>query len=103
SDLRPTIPPPEVLASRADEINRYLREAKIKDEFRPAVVASIMLALASSKGKIRRDEAHILGDINSECARAFAKAGKPELGASLRVDEANAKLAEKAVAIARIL
>ncbi|MBO9853980.1 N-6 DNA methylase [Xanthomonas phaseoli] len=103
SELRPTIPPPEVLAKRADEINRYLREAKIKDEFRPAVVAAIMLALASSKGKIRRDEDHILGDINAECNRAFLKAGKPELGKSLRVEEANAKLAAKAVEIARIL
>lgn len=103
AELRPTIPPPEVLAKRADEINRYLREAKIKDEFRPAVVAAIMLALASSKGKIRRDEDHILEDINSECTKAFAKAGKPELGRSLRVEEANAKLAAKAVVIARIL
>ena len=103
AELRPTIPPPEVLARRADEINRYLREAKIKDEFRPAVVASIMLALASSKGKIRRDQGHILEDINSECAKAFAKAGKPELGRSLRVEEANSKLAAKAVEIARIL
>lgn len=103
SELRPTIPPPEVLAKRADEINRYLREAKIKDEFRPAVVAAIMLALASSKGKIRRDEDHILGDINAECDKAFARAGKPELGKSLRVEEANAKLAAKAVEIARIL
>jgi len=103
SELRPTIPPPEVLAKRADEINRYLREAKIKDEFRPAVVAAIMLALASSKGKIRRDEDHILVDINGECAKAFAKAGKPELGRSLHVEEANGKLAAKAVEIARIL
>ena len=46
AELRPTIPPPEVLAARADEINRLLRESHIKDEFRPAVVAAIMLALA---------------------------------------------------------
>lgn len=103
AELRPTIPAPEVLAGRADEINRYLREAKIKDEFRPAVVASIMLALASSRGKIRRDEEYILEDINSECAKAFAKAGKPELGRSLRVPEANKKLAAKSIEIARIL
>ncbi len=103
AELRPTIPAPEVLAGRADEINRYLREAKVKDEFRPAVVASIMLALASSRGKIRRDEEYILEDINSECAKAFAKAGKPELGRSLKVPEANRKLAAKSIEIARIL
>ncbi|UPG90721.1 SAM-dependent methyltransferase [Luteibacter aegosomaticola] len=102
-ELRPTIPPPEVLARRAEEINRLLREAKIKDEFRPAVVAAIMLALASSKGRIRRDEDHILSDINAECLRAFEKAGKPALGRSLHVEEANAKLATRAVEIARIL
>lgn len=103
AELRPTIPAPEVLAGRADEINRYLREAKIKDEFRPAVVASIMLALASSRGKLRRDEDYILEDINNECAKAFTKAGKPELSKSLRVPEANRKLASKAIDIARIL
>ncbi|MFH1599623.1 MAG: N-6 DNA methylase [Pseudomonadota bacterium] len=103
SELRPTIPPAEVLAKRAEEINRYLRESKIKDEFRPAVVAAIMLALASSGGKIRRDEEYILGDINSACERAFKKAGKAELGKSLKVDEANAKLAAKSAAIVRIL
>lgn len=102
-ELRPTIPPVEVLARRADEINRYLRESKIKDEFRPAVVASIMLALASSGGKIRRDEENVLGDINSACEKAFKKAGKAELGKSLKVDEANAKLAAKMPAIIRIL
>lgn len=103
AELRPTIPPADVLAKRADEINRHLRESKIKDEFRPAVVAAIMLALASSGGRIRRDEEYILGDINSACEKAFKKAGKAELGKSLKVDEANAKLAAKASAIARIL
>lgn len=103
SELRPTIPAPEVLAARADEINRYLRESKVKDEFRPAVVASIMLALASSRGKLRRDEDYILEDINGECEKAFSRAGKPELARSLRVPEANKKLASKAIDIARIL
>ncbi len=32
SELRPTIPPPEVLAGRADLINRLLRESDIKDD-----------------------------------------------------------------------
>ncbi len=68
---RVSIPRPEALASRADEINRLLRESGIKDEFRPAVVGAIMLALWQSKGNIRKDPAHILSDINQACAKAF--------------------------------
>lgn len=45
AEIRPTIPPIEVLAAKADEINRLLREADIKDEFRLSHVAAIMLAL----------------------------------------------------------
>ena len=102
-EIRPTIPPLEVLADRADEINRLLREARIKEEFRPAVVAAVMLALWFSKGKIRRDPQYILRDINESCRDAFIKAGKAELAKSLRVDEANDKLKEKARRIATIL
>ena len=102
-DIRPTIPPLEVLAARADEINRLLRESRIKDEFRPAVVAAIMLALWYSKGDIRRDPKYILRDINEACRDAFIKAGKADLAKSLRVDEANEKLRDKARRIARIL
>ena len=36
-EIRPSVPPAAVLASRGDEINRLLRESGIKDEFRPAV------------------------------------------------------------------
>ncbi|MCP5410882.1 MAG: SAM-dependent DNA methyltransferase [Alphaproteobacteria bacterium] len=103
AELRPTIPPPEVLASRADEMNRLLREAHIKDEFRPAVVAAIMLALWWSEGAINRDPRFILGDVNRACMEAFVKAGKRDLAKSLRVDEANDKLKNKARRIARIL
>jgi hypothetical protein len=103
SEIRPTIPPPEVLAARADEMNRLLREARVKDEFRPAVVAAIMLALWWSEGSIRRDPRFILGDVNKACMEAFVKAGKPDLAKSLRVDEANDKLKEKARRIAKIL
>lgn len=102
-DIRPTVPPLEVLAARANEINRLLREARIKDEYRPAVVAAVMLALWYSRGEIRREPHHILRDINEACRDSFVKAGKPELARSLRVDEANDKLKEKARRIATIL
>ncbi len=102
-DIRPTVPPLEVLAARAEEINRLLRESRIQDGQRPAVVGAIMLALWHSKGEIRRDPSVILRDINSECRDAFVAAGKPELAKSLRVDEANDKLKEKARRIATIL
>lgn len=103
TEIRPTIPPLEVLAGRADEINRLLRESRIKDEFRPAVVAAIMLALWNSKGEIRRDPRYILKDINESCRDAFIRAGKADLAKSLRVDEANEKLREKSSRIAKIL
>jgi type I restriction enzyme M protein len=94
--LRPTIPPPEILATYADEINRLLRESGIKDEFRPAVIGAIMLALWNSNGHIRKDVDYILLDINNECERAFNRANKGELADSIKVDEANNKLAIKA-------
>ncbi|MFN0277022.1 MAG: class I SAM-dependent DNA methyltransferase [Pyrinomonadaceae bacterium] len=103
ADIRPSIPPLEVLAARADEMNRLLREARIRDEYRPAVVAATMLALWFSKGSIRRDAQWILKDINQACKEAFVKAGKPMLASSLRVDEANDKLRIKARRIATIL
>lgn len=102
-DIRPTVPPLEVLAARATEINRLLREALIKDEYRPAVVAAIMLALWYSKGELRRDPRYILRDVNEACRDAFIKAGKADLARSLRVDEANDKLKQKARRITTIL
>ena len=59
SELRPTVPPPEILAQRADEINRLLREARIQDAFRPWIVGAIMLALWQSKGNLRMTPEHI--------------------------------------------
>lgn len=103
TEVRPTIPPIEVLAQRADEINRLLREARIKDEYRPAVVAATMLALWHSKGAIRRDQRYILRDINDSCRDAYLKAGKPELAQSVRVDEENDALKQKVRRIAVIL
>jgi len=95
-DLKPVVPRPEVLAKKADLINRILREAHIKDEYRPAVVGSTILALWQSGGRLRRDPEFILVDINKSCADAFRKAGKSELAKSLHVDEANALLASSA-------
>ena len=95
-DLGPVIPRPEVLASRADLINRILREAHVKDEFRPAYVGAMMLGLWQSRGALRRESEFVLKDINSACEDAFGKGGKPELAKSLHVDEANEKLASSA-------
>lgn len=103
TEIRPSIPKPEVLASRADEINKLLRESGIKDEFRPAVVGAIMLALWQSKGDIRKDPKYILSDINQACAKAFWNAHKPDLARSIRVDEANADLAVNSRRIVSIL
>lgn len=102
-EIRPSVPPPQVLADRADEINRLLRESGIKDEFRPAVVGAIMLALWQSKGNIRKDPGHILADINEACGKAFWKAKKADLAKSIRVDEANDDLAVNARRIVSIL
>ena len=103
AELRPSVPPPEVLAARADEINRLLREAGVTDASRPGVVGAIMLALWQSKGDIRKSPEHILVDINDACKKAFWKAGKPHLSQSLRVDEANDKLADRTRRIVTIL
>jgi type I restriction-modification system DNA methylase subunit len=95
-DLAPIVPRAEVLASKADLINRILREANIKDEYRPAYVGAMMLALWYSGGSLRRDPKFVLRDINAACEDAFSGAGKPELARSLNVAEANAKFASTA-------
>jgi type I restriction-modification system DNA methylase subunit len=92
-DLAPIIPRPEILADKADLINRILREAHVKDEYWPASVGATMLALWESRGNLRRNPENILGDINKACKEAFERAGKSELAMSLYVDEANEKLA----------
>lgn len=103
AELRPSVPQPEVLAARADEINRLLRESSVNDRSRPAVVGACMLALWKSKGNLRKDPGHILGDINQACEQSFWNANKPTLAKSLHVDEANEKLAVKARRIIAIL
>lgn len=102
-DLAPHIPSPQILAKRADEINRIFRECSIKDEFRPASMGAFMLAVWHSKGALRMDEQTILGDINRACRDAFIKAGKPDLAESILVQEANAKLAGMAPRLCHIL
>lgn len=102
-ELRPSVPGPDVLAARADEINRLLRESSVNDRSRPTVVGACMLALWQSKGQIRKGPEHILIDINQACEKAFWNAGKAVLAKSLHVDEANEKLAVKARRIVSIL
>ncbi len=92
-DLAPVIPKAEILANKADVINRLLREAHVKDEYRPAYVGAMMLALWQSRGAIRKDPDFVLRDINTACEDAYAKGGKPELARSLHIDEANTRLA----------
>lgn len=105
SELRPSMPPQEVLAARAEEINRLLRESDIRDEYRPAVVAAIMVALwqaGRTGGTINRNQRTILRDVNSYCSDAFGSK-KFKLANSLRVDPANDKLAKNARRIVAIL
>ena len=103
SEIRPTVPPADVLAQKGEEINRLLRESGIKDEFRPAVVGAIMLALWQSRGRIRKEFDFILHDINTACAQAFWNAKKPDLAKSIQVDVANEALARNARRIVAIL
>lgn len=102
-ELQPKVPSNEILAKRGDEINRILRESKIKDEFRPAIIGAFMLAMWHSKGGIRTGAEHVLSDVNRECQKAFISAGKREVAESILVQESNAKLASRAAQICRIL
>lgn len=101
--LPPKIPSPEVLAARADQINRIFRECGIKDEWRPATIGAFMLGLWQSKGKVRTTSSHILSDINNACRQAFVAAGKPELAQTLAIPTGNRKLASRASDLCRIL
>ena len=96
TDLLPVIPSIYILAEKADYINRILREAAIKDEYRPAYVGAMMLALWQSKGRIRKDSDFVLNDVNMACQKAFKVANKQDLGNSLWINEANTKLAQTA-------
>lgn len=101
--LDPEVPPGEILESKADQINRILRECRIKDERRPAAVAAFMLALWKTQGQIRTHPEHVLSDLNAACRKAFREAGKFEIDDSITVDAANEALANQAHRIIRIL
>lgn len=102
-ELRPKVPPAEILKEKAEEINGLLREAGLKDDFRPGVIGAIMLALWKDGRNIRRDPAYVLSDINAACGKAFWDAKKPELAKSISVEKANQKLAIRAPRICQIL
>ena len=102
-ELRPTVPPNEVLSASADEINRLLRESGITDQARPGMVGATMLALWSSQGNLRKDSDYLLQDINQACEQAFWRTKKPDIAKSLHIDEANKTLALKARRIVEIL
>ncbi|MBL8065079.1 MAG: N-6 DNA methylase [Chthonomonadaceae bacterium] len=100
-EVAPEQPPIEVLAEQAARMNEILREAKIKDEYRPNFAATLMLALWH--GDVSTDPSVVLEQINANAAAALKKAGKPGMAQSLRVEEGNTKLAEKAWQIIDIL
>jgi type I restriction enzyme M protein len=102
-NLAPVVPSAQVLAQKADLMNRMLREAHVKDEYRPAYIGAMMLALWQTRGNIRRDEDHILRDVNSACEDAFKAGHKLELSKSLHIDEENRQLAASAWRIIREL
>ena len=101
--LDPQVPPAEVLAENADRINRVLRECRIKDELRPAVIGAFMLGMWKAKGDVRSSPEYVLSDVNSACRRAFQDAEKYEIADSILLPEANERLANRASEIIRIL
>lgn len=101
--LDPEVPPVEILESKAEEINRILRECRISDARRPAAVAAFMLGFWSTQGQIRIQPEHVLQDINSACRKAFQDAGKHDLVDTVTLDAANDSLANQAHRILRTL
>jgi type I restriction enzyme M protein len=101
--LDPEVPPVEILESKAEEINRILRECRISDARRPAAVAAFMLGFWSAQGQIRIQPEHVLHDINSACQKAFKDAGKHDLVDTIILDAANDSLANQAHRILRTL
>ncbi|MDQ2808320.1 MAG: N-6 DNA methylase, partial [Chloroflexota bacterium] len=99
----PVVPRAEVLAGKADLINRILREASVKDEYRPGYVGAFVLGLWKSRGQLRREPEFVLADVNRACQVAFNEAGKAELAQSLHLDEANNKLATSAWRVLALL
>jgi len=100
-EVQPEKPSSTVLWEQANRINEILRECKIKDEYRPVYIATIMLALWQGDVSIQKDV--VLNQINANAQQALSNAGKPHLQNSLRVDTQNNNLAERIWEIIDIL
>lgn len=94
-------PSNKILAQQAERLNEILRECKIKDEYRPVYIATIMLALW--QGDVSVNEFVVLQQINSNAQQALTNASKHTLQDSLRVDSQNSTLAARAWEIIDIL
>lgn len=101
TEVQPEKPSSSVLWEQANRINEILRECKIKDEYRPTYIATIMLALWQGDVSIQKDV--VLNQINANAQQALSNAGKPQLQNSLRVDTQNTNLAERVWEIIDIL
>ena len=100
-DVEPERPTDEILTQQANRLNEIFRECKIKDEFRAVYAATFMLALW--QGDVSADEAVVLSQINANAKQALENARKPHLAQSLRVDDQNSELANRAWEVIDIL
>lgn len=89
------------LSYGANRLNEIFRECKIKDEYRPVYAAAFMLALWFDD--IQVSSKVILSQVNANIKQALIRAGKINLVNSLKVDEGNEILAEKAWEVVDIL
>lgn len=101
TEVAPEKPGAAILAEQANRINEILRECKIKDEFRPIYIATIMLALWH--GDVSVSSNVVLTQINANASQALIDAGKGKLQHSLRVDDQNSALAAQCWEIVDIL
>ncbi|GAB6010271.1 N-6 DNA methylase [Dysgonomonas reticulitermitis] len=101
TEVQPEKPSNFILSQQAERLNEILRECKIKDEYRPIYIATIMLALW--QGDVSVQESIVLSQINSNAQQALVNAGKYQLQESLRVDTQNSTLAARAWEIVDIL
>lgn len=100
-EVEPERPSEEILIAKANRLNEIFRECKIKDEYRPVCAATFMLALWF--GPVVTNSSVVLSQINSNVERALTVAGKYDLIHSLKIDEDNEILAEKAWEVIDIL
>jgi len=100
-EVQPEKPSALILAHQADRLNEILRECKIKDEYRPIYIATIMLGLWQGDVSVHKDV--VLNQLNANAQQALNNAGKPKLQNSLRIDTQNIELAERAWEIIDIL